>query len=99
MSHKKASRLTERPTCPRSGLDSHKGIGVSLRCELKDGKTITHGYSSNKTPFHLLIRRSFQAVGFSAYQINASPGIINVLPVQQVTLERGQSSVMSWDKV
>lgn len=90
--------LAVTPRCPRKGLDFHKGMEVSLRCDVKDGNTITHCYRSSTTPFHPVIRRSFQAVGFSAYQINASPGTIKVLPVQQVTLERGQSSVMSWDK-
>ena len=95
---KKTPDLRRGPGCLGPGLDSLGGES-NLKVRTIDGNTITHRYRSSTTPFHLVIRRSFQAVGFSAYQINASPGTTNVLPVQQVTLERGQSSVMSWDKV
>ena len=96
---KKTPDLRRGPGCLGPGLDSPVKKSNLEPAKKQDGNTITHRYRSSTTPFHLVIRRSFQAVGFSAYQINASPGTTNVLPVQQVTLERGQSSVMSWDKV
>jgi hypothetical protein len=73
MSYKKAPDLRKGPGCSRWRLDFHKGMEVSWLCEDQMEKTITHSYRTCTTPFHLVIRRSFQAVGVSAYQITAIP--------------------------
>jgi len=59
--------------CPdRIGLDSGRGPRVSLTCEEKDSDDYTDSSVYYNPPI-LYIRRSFQAVGVSAYQLTASP--------------------------
>jgi len=59
--------------CPdRMGLDSLRITRVSLSCDQKDSDDYTDSSVYYNPPI-LYIRRSFQAVGVSAYQLTASP--------------------------